>query len=228
MEKGFRCAGAFLDLLFPPKCPFCQRVLDRPGVCGDCLERLPWTGGRDSLRDLGEGLLCAAPLWYQDSVRDALRALKFQGRVTAAAPLGALIARCAAEQFPGGFDAVTWAPVSRKRRRKRGYDQGRLLAESVCRTWGMEPARLLEKTRDNRAQSGLADAGARWENVEGVYRAVGGLSGRRVLLVDDICTTGATLSACAQALYSAGADKVFCAAAARTPQKAENEDLRKD
>ena len=79
--------------------------------------------------------------------------------------------------------------------------------------------RLLEKIRDNPAQSGLRDAAARWENVRDVYRAVepGDVEGRRILLVDDICTTGATLCQCAAVLRRAGAAEVVCAAAARTP-----------
>lgn len=86
---------------------------------------------------------------------------------------------------------VTWVPVSRRRLRKRGYDQAQLLAESACRVWGVKPERLLRKVQDNPAQSGLTEAAARRANVLGVYEAVGPeqIQGRRVLLVDDICTT---------------------------------------
>ena len=112
---------------------------------------------------------------------------------------------------------MTWVPVSRKRLRRRGYDQAELLARSACRRWDTRPERLLEKTRDNPAQSGLTDREARRENVKGAYRAAGDCRGRRVLLVDDICTTGATLGQCAAVLLDAGAEAVVCAAAARTP-----------
>lgn len=208
-----------LDLLFPPKCPFCARVLDRPGVCAACEKNLPWTEEPDSLWTLPDGLRCAAPLWYRGSARQGLLRLKFHGAPGAAEPLGGLIAQCAAERLSGEFDTVTWVPVSPKRLRQRGYDQAELLSRAACRRWDTAPVRLLEKIRDNPAQSGLRDAAARWENVRDVYRAVepGDVEGRRILLVDDICTTGATLCQCAAVLRRAGATEVVCAAAARTP-----------
>ena len=212
-----RALERVLDLLFPPRCPFCGRVLDRPGVCAGCASSLPWTAEADSLWELPGALRCAAPLWYEGSVRQGLLRFKFQGAAGAADPLGGLIAQCAAERLSGDFDTVTWVPVSRKRLRRRGYDQAELLARGACRRWDAHPERLLEKVRDNPAQSGLTDGESRRENVKGVYRAAGDCRGRRILLVDDICTTGATLGQCAAVLLDAGAETVVCAAAARTP-----------
>ena len=119
----------------------------------------------------------------------------------------------------GAFDTVTWVPVSPRRLRQRGYDQARLLAESACRLWETKPLPLLRKTVHNPAQSGLKEAAARRANVLGVYEAVDPerISGHRILLVDDICTTGATLAECARVLREAGAADVVCAAAALTP-----------
>ena len=106
-----------------------------------------------------------------------------------------------------------------RRLRQRGYDQARLLAESACRLWETKPLPLLRKTVHNPAQSGLKEAAARRANVLGVYEAVDPerISGHRILLVDDICTTGATLAECARVLREAGAADVVCAAAALTP-----------
>ncbi|MFR1616738.1 MAG: ComF family protein [Dysosmobacter welbionis] len=104
--------SALLDLIFPAKCPFCGRVLDRPGICGTCRGELPWTEGADALRRGPGGFLCAAPLWYQGLAREGLHRFKFRGMSSAAAPLGELIAGCAAEHFSGAFDTVTWVPVS--------------------------------------------------------------------------------------------------------------------
>ena len=200
----------FLNLLYPPKCPFCEKVLDRPGTCPACDAAVPRTGAEHSLRKLDSGLLCAAPLWYEGMVRDALLRLKFNGRASSAVPLGAFAAECAAEHFSGEFDVVTWTPVSRKRLKKRGYDQAELLARSICRRWDTRPVRLLWKIKDNPAQSGLESAAQRRENVQGVYKAAPEARGKRILLVDDICTTGSTLTACAQTLFDAGAACVFC------------------
>ena len=171
------------------------------------------------MRKLSGGVQCAAPLWYEKQVREGLLRFNFQGSSAAAGPMGELVARCAAERFSGAFDVVTWVPVSRRRLRSRGYDQARLLAESACRLWGVRPEQLLRKTADNPAQSGLTEAAARRANVLGVYETPvpEKVQGRRVLLVDDICTTGATLAECARTLRDAGAADVMsvCVALAR-------------
>ena len=213
---------ALLDLLFPPKCPFCRRVQDAPGMCPDCEQALPWTDEDHGLRALRGGLLCAAPLWYEGPVREAIRRFKFHGGVSAAGPLGELIAQAAAERFSGEFDVVTWVPVSAKRLRRRGYDQSRLLTENACKLWGVEPEALLRKVRDNPPQSGLESAEDRWKNTEDVYEAQGDPAGKRVLLIDDICSTGATLVSAAGTLLSAGAAGVVCAAAAFPRPEEEN------
>lgn len=212
---------AALDLLYPPKCPFCGKVQETRGICPACRKALPWTEGDQGLKTLPGGTVCAAPLWYEGLAREGLLRFKFQGAAAAAEPLGELIAQCAAERFSGAFDVVTWVPVSRRRLRKRGYDQAQLLAESACRVWGVRPERLLRKTLDNPAQSGLSEAAARRANVLGVYEAADPekLRGRRVLLVDDICTTGATLAECARTLRAAGAEQVACVTAALTREK---------
>lgn len=207
-----------LDLLFPPRCPCCGTVTEAGAVCPNCEQKLPWIEGDASVRVLEDGLLCCGPLWYEGVAREAILALKFQGRSSGAKPLGEWIAACAAERFSGEFDVVAWVPVSQKRRRSRGYDQAELLARSACRLWETEPQPLLEKIQDNPAQSGLNDAAARRANVQGVYRVREGADvvGRRILLVDDVCTTGSTLSECANTLRAAGAEEVVCAVAALT------------
>ena len=205
-----------LDLLFPPKCPFCGRVLEQAGICAACEKELPWTEERETERKLAGGVRCAAPLWYEGKAREGLLRLKFHGSAAAAVPLGEVVARCAAERFGGEFDTVTWVPVSRKRLKKRSYDQSERLACQACRLWDTKPVRLLTKPQDNPAQSGIRDAAARRANVLGAYEAVGEITGKRILLVDDICTTGATLNECVRVLKDAGAESVMCVAAAFT------------
>ena len=209
-----KLTDALLDLLFPPKCPFCGGILDCLRICPDCEKTLPRTEEALGLRELRGGLLCAAPLWYEGSVRGAVRRFKFHGGVTAAGPLGGLMAQTAAERFSGEFDTVSWVPVSAKRLRKRGYDQSRLLAESACELWGVEPERLLRKVRDNPAQSSLERAEDRWANTQGVYEAAGAPAGKRVLLLDDVCSTGSTLVSAAKTLLAAGAAAVVCVSVA--------------
>lgn len=210
-----RLFGGFLDLLFPPRCPFCEQILDRPGICLGCDRALPRFSDDEAVRVLRGGLRCASALRYEGLARQGILGFKFRGNAAAAEPFGELLARSAAEQFGGEFDTVTWAPVSRRRLRRRGYDQAELLARSACRLWGVKPIRLLSKRRDNPAQSGLDSAQRRRENVRDLYRASPEAAGRRILLVDDICTTGETLLACAAALDETGAESVLCCTLAR-------------
>ena len=203
---------AFLDLLFPLKCPFCGRVLEKPGICPTCEKNLPWIEGREGLREGAGGLRCAGAVWYEGLAREGLLRLKFQGASAAAEPMGDLVARCAAEHFSGEFDTVTWVPVSKQRLKKRGFDQSRMLCASLCVDWHVEPQETLRKITDNPPQSGLDDPAARRANVLNVYEAVepAAIRGKRFLLIDDILTTGATLSECVRILREAGAADVVC------------------
>lgn len=119
-------------------------------------------------------------------------------------------------QYPDGFDVLTWIPVSRLRKLRRGYDQVELLAKAVGRELGMTPTPLLRKVRHNRPQSGIHGEAERRANVLGVYRLTRGaeVAGKRILLLDDILTTGATAGEAARVLKTAGAKGVHCAAIA--------------
>ena len=114
------------------------------------------------------------------------------------------------------FDVLTWIPVSPLRKLRRGYDQVELIAKAAGRELGMAPVSVLKKIRHNRPQSGISDAAMRRANVLGAYRVVHPelVSGKRVLLLDDILTTGSTASEAARMLKTAGAKEVHCAAVA--------------
>lgn len=204
--------GRVLDLFFPPKCPFCARVGVR-GVCPECEGKLPRM--ETALRE-GTGFgRCAVPLKYEGMARDALLRFKFRGVQSAAEGLGSLLAQCAAEELGGEFDTVTWAPVSKKRRKERGYDQAELLARAAAEVWESKSVRLLNKHRDTPPQSGLG-AEERRGNVIGIYEPVdpSRIENARILLIDDIITTGSTLGECVRVLKEAGAKSVVCACVA--------------
>lgn len=158
-----------LNFLFPRRCPFCnQHIGNKELICAGCEKKLPYTGDR-AVRQTSWGRV-AAPLYYEDAVRRAILDFKFKGRMGGLPCFGSLTARCAAEEFGGEFDAITWVPVSRKRLRKRGFDQARYLAGSLCVEWHVEPQETLRKILDNPPQSGLEDADARRANVLGPMR----------------------------------------------------------
>ncbi len=208
-----------LDLLFPPKCTFCGGLLAQSGLltCPDCQRTLPWLEGPAAQTRVEFAANCVSPLRYQDSVRKSVQRFKFSGRRWYAKTYGVLLSQCVRDHLAGEYDLITWVPVSNKRRRERGYDQSRLLAEELGKHLGLTPVELLKKPRDNPAQSGLKDAARRRANVLGVYTAPWPerLAGKRVLLVDDVVTTGETLSECARTLRMAGAEDVVCVTLAR-------------
>lgn len=204
-----RLVRTLLDLLYPPKCPFCGRILERgeDGVCAVCLEGLPWAEGEPAV----EGCeMCLSPLWYQDGVREGVHRYKFGGGRVHARLFGDLMAQCLRDRWDGPVDLVTWAPLHPKRRAGRGYDQAELLARRVGELTGTPVEGVLEKVRATAVQSQAGEDGARQANVRGAYAAVPGLdlTGKRVALVDDVATSGATLSECAAALHRAGAECV--------------------
>ena len=120
------------------------------------------------------------------------------------------------QEYPDGFDVLTWVPISSLRKFSRGYDQSQLLAQAVGRELGMTPVRTLKKIRNNPRQSRIKGAAQRRANVLGVYqiREREAVAGKRVLLLDDILTTGATAGECARMLLTAGAKEVHCAVVA--------------
>lgn len=203
MDKAQR---GLLDFFFPRRCPFCGRVAGRALLCPKCETDLPRC---DRVRTGAFGE-CAAPLYYEGSVRDAILAFKFKGRIEHLNCFGALMAEKAAEVYADRFDAVTWVPVSKKRLKKRGFDQARMLCASLCVDWHIDPQETLRKTGDNPPQSGIDDPAARRANVLDMYEPVSpeNIAGKRFLLIDDIVTTGATLAECVRVLKAAGAADV--------------------
>ena len=208
-----RVGEALLDLLFPPKCPFCQRLLHDPRapLCPNCQASLPWLTGRAGERRVDFTQGCWSPLAYQAQVREAVQRYKFAPAPAYGRPFGLLMAQCARDQ---GVEAelVTWAPLSKKRRHKRGFDQGELLARTVGECLALPVLPLLEKSRHTVPQSSLPDGAARRANALGAYSLLPGgrIEGGRVLLVDDVVTSGATLSECARLLCQGGAKQVLC------------------
>jgi ComF family protein len=234
-----------LDLVFPALCPVCGRRSDDRGhrpFCAACWTGLPlWAdAGCPGCARLFAGLPAGSRCeecrrtpppfeWvravgaYRDGLRAAIHALKFRGRVAVAAPLGALLAERGAalagltpEALPL-VDAVVPVPLHPARLAERGFNQAELLAAPCARAWGRPLVTgALVRTRPTRPQTEL-DATERGTNVAGAFavRRPAALAGRRVLLVDDVLTTGATARAAARALRDGGAAAVSVLVLAR-------------
>lgn len=156
------------SLLFPPRCAFCGKP-GVHGVCSECEKALPYC--KTPLHERAEIGACLAPLKYEGIVREALLSYKFHASQSRCTGFGDVLAQAAAEHFGGEFDLVTYVPVSKKRKQERGYDQSYLLARETCRHWSVAPETLLQKTKDNVAQSSLSSREERQKNVVGAYVA---------------------------------------------------------
>ena len=207
-----------LDLLFPPKCVFCRGILRRgeSGVCARCRDSLPYrerprTPGPDGVKAV------CAPFRYAGDVSEALKRYKFKGMTAYASVFGRLVAQCVRDNLAGEYDIVSWVPLSSERLAERGYDQAMLIAMAAALELDDVAVETLRKGRNTQAQSGLDDDAARRANVLGAYTIVDPelVEGKRVLLIDDVITTGSTISECARVLRSAGAADVVCATLAR-------------
>ena len=188
-------------------CPACAGALPKEPI----LRAFPLEGA-----EAGR-LTVASSLLYEKGFRHTLHRLKFQEERALAGPIGQMMAQTA-QALGMPFDGVTWVPMSPKKLQRRGYNQSQLLARSVARELKLPSWGLLEQVKETQTQHQLTRV-QRADNVRGVYRASGAALGKRLLLVDDIVTTGATLRSCAQALYRAGTGSVtgLCSASASIP-----------
>lgn len=203
-------------LLFPPKCILCRRILEEneTDLCHGCRAAAPEFGNaKSNLSFLAEW---TAVWYYKDDARKSLLRYKFSGRRSYALAYGKLLAMKLEQEGFLDFDVLTWVPIGPLRRFGRGYDQDELLAKALGTELSRPAVQTLRKIRNTPPQSGLKDVSRRRANVLGAYRAVDPeiIREKRVLLIDDIITTGATVSECARVLLTAGAKEVTCAAMA--------------
>ena len=212
--------NALLELLFPPKCMLCGSPLGGDEeVCGLCRQRVLLNTAPPLVTAGAFFDKAAAGLWYEGDVRRAIHGLKYREKQSYARPLARVMAYAWEHKLGEECDLITYVPTNRSTLRRRGYDQAQLLARELSRLLDVPWTAALEKTRETAPMHGLKPD-ARRANVLGAYRLCCGreaVAGRRVLLVNDILTTGSTLSECARTLKAAGAAQVWglCAAAAK-------------
>ncbi len=196
--------------LFPPKCVFCRRVLEKDGVCEKCRDTLPYKIPQESK----ENIMFVDGVWscfrYKGDARNAIIRYKFAGLSKYAVDFSEFLEECINSNLDGQYDIISWVPLSKKRKRNRGYDQAQLLALEICNRMGTEPVRTLVKCRDSAPQSRQTDAAGRRANILGAYELSGAdVTGKRIILIDDVFTTGSTVSECARVLKTHGAQKVY-------------------
>lgn len=235
-----RWSGYLLDAVFPRYCCYCGLSVGANGlrfVCWDCLRcldvvmrpycdvcgdpvdghvdgrytcsmcrkrRPPFASARSAVR-------------YRGASRALLRDLKYNGAIYLVADAVTLLAGCMVAHYSEMvFDAVTFVPLHPRRRRGRGFNQSELLARGVARRMRLPCARLARRVRDTPSQTALGVA-ARDRNMRNAFCAVNAhwIRGRRVLLIDDVMTTGATVAEVSRVILAAGAVDVYVVTVAR-------------
>jgi competence protein ComFC len=205
------CWGKAIELkIRPPRCsscglPFQNLENTAEYLCGDCTLQLPAFSGA---RAFG---------YYTGELSRLIQAFKFHGRRNLVGLLTPLLVGTFFENWNRrDFDLVVPVPLHSKRRRKRGYNQSELLARSLARQIALPCVPCLVRTRATIPQVGLSDS-QRKENVRKAFRCrhSGRISKQRILLIDDVMTTGATVSSAAQALVEEGAQRVSVLTVAR-------------
>jgi ComF family protein len=231
-----------LSHLFPDDCRICDRPLrdfSRVPVCRVCLAkpeplaadyycvqcRAPFLS-RFPLDDLGRCALCRRGArgfdaaysfgFYENELRKLIHLFKY-GRVqTLSAPLGRLLALALPREQ--SFDLIVPMPLHWRKRWQRGFNQAELLAREIGRRTHTPVRNALRRVRNTESQAGLTSAKRR-KNVSGAFQPRGTLAGRRVLLIDDVMTTGATAASCSRALKRASASHVTLLTLARVDRR---------
>jgi ComF family protein len=229
------------DILFPPLCHACREFIPDSGrmhICSRCLERsgpvrsplcticgIPFftEGGEDHpcggcLADPPPFAAARGAVYFEGPVRELVHGFKYNRRIHHRKPLALLTAE---RLFPvvreWDPELVIPVPLHLRKVRERGFNQALLLGEVLSREWGLPLSRRnLQRIRWTEPQIGLRDA-ARQDNVKGAFclSEPGEIRGRKILLVDDVLTTGSTVAECARVLGAAGAAAVHVATVAR-------------
>ncbi|MBQ8971506.1 MAG: ComF family protein [Clostridia bacterium] len=209
--------GRLLELLYPPRarCVGCDDETGHevPWFCEACMARLEEAREGAFAVNGFDGAFSAFA--YAGPAGGAVRWLKYNGLRALAEPMAAEMARCASCEWTLPRDAlVVPVPMHMRRLKRRGYNQSALLAKHLAKALGLECREAISRVRDTPQQAKL-ERDERRKNVKGAFQANSEVSGKTVLLVDDVFTTGATAKECARALKRAGAVKIYFASYAK-------------
>ena len=203
-----------LSLFFPPKCPYCLKSISRGlAECPVCRAGFP---KYPKIEPIPSGEICVAPFYYDMAVRKAIVNFKFNGKKFNAKSLSLAVSSAVEKVYKDmDFELVASVPLSVERQRERGFNQSEIIAKNVAKHFGKPYIPLLKKTRNNPEQHKLSSK-EREKNVIGVYSVIDSerVKGKKILLVDDVATTGNTLAECCRMLKKSGADRILCAAIA--------------
>lgn len=181
----------------------------RIGICPDCFSRLNFTPDPHVFQGTRNIDYLVSPIFYSDKIRDIIIDYKFNGYYAYADILSYLLCDLLKNmEHLSGFDYVIPVPLSKKRFTERGYNQAALIAEPLANYFNVPYSEdILLKTKETKRQSRISRA-ERFTNVKDAFEVFRDLTNKRILLADDIFTTGSTMSACTDALKQRGARNV--------------------
>ncbi len=209
MKKMGRILEALLDAIYPNDlvCAICSQEahVDEHGLCDDCALQLEYVKQTDK-QEYIDDIYCA--VYYTNHIAGAVHNFKFNDARYLCRALASLI------DLPNEWEAdcIVPIPLHKARRRKRGYNQSTLIAEELCKRYDVAiDESLVERISNTKSQRTLGQA-QRAENIIGAFSVTGDVKDKKILLIDDVFTTGATMNECARVLKCAGASKVYAAA----------------
>ncbi len=233
-----------LSVFFPKRCIFCESIIGPyDEICSDCEENLPWIDGDicHYCGNMKDDCTCkkrhghyydgiVSPLYFSGNVRKSIHSFKFRDEPQYAEVYASMMNRIRSKEYPEiKFDYVTYIPMNSKQEKKRGYNQGRLLAKEVSKisdiAFGDELLiKLFETQTQHKCENWLERSG----NLLGVFDVNPDydINGKNILLVDDVKTTGSTLNECSKMLYLNGAESVYCITASLVKSKKKNTDSK--
>jgi ComF family protein len=233
---------AFLDIIFPPRCHVCRCFLAEPTdihLCNNCREKIITVSsplcticGVPFATENGIDHICGHCLTTRRPFAGARAAARFEGplqelihrfkygkKIHLSRPLGLLTATVLGDFHPAvSADCIVPVPLHRRRLRERGFNQSQLIGRILAKSWEIPlSVHNLRRIRWTTPQTGLS-AAERERNIRGAFAVVkpDRLEGKRLLLVDDVYTTGSTVTECAKTLRQSGAKEVYVVTVARS------------
>ncbi len=205
-----------INFIFPKRCLYCGNKIVKGYACNGCepAEKISCRIFNIAMGKNSRMLRIYSANRYGDIYRKSLHNFKFNYKKY----LASSFAECISDRIANNGDYIlTYVPMTEKKKRERGYNQSQLLAEKLGKLKNLTVKTLLIKKCENRIQHSL-NKSERKENVKGVFMAVGDIKGQKIIIVDDIITTGSTMCECTAMLYRAGAADVIgvCCADATT------------
>lgn len=215
--KPMKLFSFLADIIFPNRCPFCREVIAwNENICDGCATELEYCS--DPIRHLDDSLMCVSLCYYEGLAKLGVLHLKYDCATNLPDFFANKLADRVIEVF-GLPDLITCVPASSGSRRERGYNQAALIAKTLSKELSVPlDCKLISKKNKSVAQHTLSSE-ERILNAKNTYfkgRSNRPINGMKVLLCDDVVTTGATLCECAKVLKSLGAAQVVCATLTNT------------